>query len=260
MVGCNAMLDMLRSQLADAFAIRTAGSGCVIETPFQYPDRRVLTVYAAPLATGDVELSDDGYAHSYARVSGVSDDVLKRAIQSVADRYAVEASHGEVVATVSEDHLFRGLVSLIEASQGIADTVSRKRLGESSNRLDRQIQRLLVLKDRVYERRAKIPVGAHPVDVDFSVLPTDKYQQLNMFSMSHKLNVRGAESMAYRIGRIKQGEPAPGYTNRVLVVSDQSALFQNADRWRTIRKTLQDTGAKIVPISDVDTVSQWLTA
>ncbi len=260
MESCNTILDTLRSQLAQSFLIRSDDGGCLIETPFSYPDRRMLTVYVSPLASGDFELSDDGYAHSYARVSGVSKDVLTRTASELENRYNVEAGHGEVVATTSPESVLHGLIALIEASQGIADTVARKRAGETTNRLDRQIARTLVLHDRTYERKAKVPVGSREIDVDYSVLPTERLQQLNLFSVSSKVGLRTAESIAYRVEQIQKGDPTPGFSNRILLISDESSAFRDATNWKRVRGTLRDTGAKVVPITETREIERWLTA
>ncbi len=260
MEACDSILQTLRTRLADSFSIRQAGRACLIETPFSYPDNRVLTIVVSTLDSGDLELSDDGYAHSYARLSGVSNEILKEAATDLAERFRIDASHGEVVATTPPDDIVRGLVALIEASQGIADTVARKRLREAVNRLDRQITTTLVLHNRTYIPRGKIPVGSREIDVDYNVLPTDIHRQLRLFTVGRGASLRKVESMVYRINQIRHAPEAPGYSNRVLLISDESGAFQDRERWTRIRDTLRDAEAKVVPITNSSEIDEWLTA
>lgn len=264
MVACNAIMETLRAQLAHSFAVLDPDAettGCLVETPFRYPDDRVLTVFVTPLPSGGVELSDDGYAHMYARVSGVSRDVLDRTVTEFEQRYGVQAGHGEVTATTAAESLMNALIAVVETSQGIAETVERRTMREHSNRLDRQIERALVFNGRMYERRARVPFKERDVDVDFNVLPTDQYAQLNLFSLNHKVSLRSAESIAYRLETIQKLTPVPGVTNRVLVISDESSLFgEQGDTWRRARETIRSTGAAMLPVTSIAAISAELAA
>lgn len=257
---CDTIFDTLRAQLAQSFFVHASGNGCLIETPFTYPDRRLLTVHVSQLTTGELELSDDGYAHTYARISGVSKDVLSRAASDLERQYQVDAGHGEVVATIAPSGMLAGLIALIEASQGIADTVARKRLGESTNKLDRQIARALVVHNRIYDRKGRVPIGQREIDVDYNVLPTEQYQQLSLFSVSHKVSLRTAESIAYRINEIQRGLPAPGFSNRVLVISDERETHGLELTWSRVGDTIRDTGAPLITISQTAAIARWLAA
>lgn len=257
---CESILESLQTQLSQSFRIEPAGSGCLIETPFQYPDRRVMTVFVSELESGDIELSDDGYAHSYARVSGVGRDVMKRTITDLADRYGVDADHGEVVARATRSEVMHALLALVEASQAITDTVSRKRSGDSTGRLERQLERALVVHNRVYDRRKPVSIGSREITVDYNVLPTDQHEQLSLFPLSRKVSVTNAESMAFRIQKIHSAPKTPELSGRVLVVSDEAGVFENAARWRKVRDTLKDTGVDIVSITEQRVLEEWLTA
>lgn len=114
----------------------------------------------------------------------------------------MEASQGEVVITTTPANVLDSLIALVEASQGIADTVTNKRPRASASRLDRQVERALVMSRRVYIRRGRVPVGSREIDVDYNILPSDEHQQLSLFSMGKSIDPRRAESMAWRIERL----------------------------------------------------------
>lgn len=257
---CESLVESLRCQLARSFSVQEIGSGCLIETPFEYPDRRLLTMYVSELESGDFELSDDGYAHSYARVSGVGKESLTQVIVDMQDRYGVEADHGEVVARASRSDILLAMIALIESSQAIADTVSRKRSADSSSRLERQLERALVLHNRVYDRRKPVSIGRREITLDYNVFATDRYKQLSLFSLGRKLSVTNAESIAYRIDKIHAVENNPQLSGRILVVSDEAGTFENAKRWRRVRDTIKETGVDIVPITEHRVLDRWFTA
>ncbi len=261
MDNCTPLLEALRLQLNNAFQVRSSGCSCVIETPFSYPDARSLQVFVQEADDGSLELSDDGYAHSYVRLAGVSRDVIKSTGTEVSERLGVETSADEVLYKVdSASDMLTGIVAIVEASQRIADVILRKRLGESNARLDRQIAATLVAHNRVYRKRDRIPVGNMSVDVDYNVLPTDKYQQLSLFSVNSKISPRIAESIAYRAERIQQLAPAPGNTSRVVALIDDSIAFSDGERWRRIKDTISSASVKIIPITSIREIGEILGA
>lgn len=259
---CDSVMETLRNQLVSAFRVKQEGGYCVIETPFLYPDNRVVTLVVGSRSDGLFEITDDGNAHLYARVGGVSDQVLKRTANDLGKRFpGVTTEHDEIVSLATADNLLDAVVALVESSQGIAAMVERRRIGDTSTRLDRQIRRLLVNNNRNYERKAKIVVGGRTVDVDYSVLPTEAYQQLNLFAWSDRIGVRTAESMAWRIEQIQGHAPEPGFTNRVVMLRDDAGAFGGrSESWQRVAETLRDTGAEIVPITDVRRVDQILAS
>lgn len=258
---CTTLLNSLQSSVTEMFSVRSVGSVCVVSTPFFYYDRRQLTVIAEQMTDGSIELSDDGYGHFLARVSGVSEKVFDSVKQSAAQHFGVEVEDGEVVARVnSADGVLDGIVALIEGSQYIATAPDRKRLQPTTNYLDRKIARALVAESRVYERHVDLPVSGGPITVDFNVIPSDEFKQLSLFSLNEKTTRQRAESMAYRINTLQSAPTNPEFSGRILVIEDESGHFRAGNQWSRIRDTLRNTNVEMVSITDTARIKSALVA
>ncbi len=262
MDNCQPLIDSLREQLTEAFVVRNVGRSCVIDTPFSYPDSRKLSIFVHQEDDGTLALSDDGYGFSYARMAGVSNEMLRSVSLEVADRLGVATHQGEVVSVVREStSLLQSVVSLVEGSQSIAESLSKKRLGQQSTRLDRQIASVLVEHRRVYRRHDKVPIqnSEVPVDVDYNVLPDGELHQLSLFAITNKSRARDVELITFRAKRIRDSKPIPGFTSRVVTVADDALAFADDERWHNMRTLLKEAGIDVVPVTDTRALKLWLT-
>lgn len=259
MLQCNSVATTLRGQLSSAFELEESEHSCLIHTPFVYPDNTVVALQVERLADGGYRLSDDGVAHEYAWISGVTNQRLELAVAEIEARFHVAASDGHVVKVTEEASLLQGLMDAVMATRGIAETVVAHSPARKRSSFRREIETYLAVNNLTYERDVYVEGKTGARKVDYRV---GSSQSLGLFPISDTMSQEHAESVAFRVNDIINQESGILPMRIAILIDDNhhERPGRLSEQWQSILRTVMGTDAETYLWSDTSQIQQLLVA
>lgn len=262
MLQCNSVASTLRGQLSSAFELEESEHTCLIHTPFVYPDNTLIALQVERLTDGRYRLSDDGVAHEYAWISGVTNQRLESAAADIETRFHVAASDGHVVKVTEEVSLLQGLMDAVMATRSIAETVVTRPSAGKRSSFRKEIETYLAVNNLTYERDVYVEGKTGKRKVDYRVTSSGATQSFGMFPISDATSQEHAESVAFRVNDIINQESGVLPMRIAILIEDSHRERSGglSEQWQSILRTVRGTDAETYLWSDKPQIQELLVA
>lgn len=243
---CEKAVEQLIASVRSGFETYPADGGCVIATPFAYPDLASIEIYVREQGDQYV-LSDEGETLNMLFVNGLSIEAggtLVEEAKRVARSHGVTLDDSVVVTRATAEELGYASARLVNAMQALGYLLYKRR-HNSRVRFDEEVEELLLENEVPYRPNYQVHGKANTHRFRFFI-NSDRNVLLEPISASSVGSARRkAELAAYSCLDIRQVESRYRFA---VVIDDRRTL------WDTV---WSDAEARSALETHVDTVLRW---
>lgn len=150
---CDGVLESVLGSLQAGFSAYTAEDGvCVVVTPLTHPDLAAIELYAKPLKSGQIRLSDEGETLNILFVNGLHVErnaAIREDVQRIAQIHGVRFENSVLSLEAGTDELGVKSRQLLSAIQAVSYLIYKRRQS-TPNLFEEEIETLFTINGIAY--------------------------------------------------------------------------------------------------------------